>query len=63
MIVHHPTCNPNYPEKVVGEGPAEIREIELDDGWLHRFCVDCGASENVQRHAWDDLKEELRDAT
>ena len=40
MIEHHPTCRADYPEKVDGELPQQIVEIEGV-----RQCVDCGAYE------------------
>ena len=40
MIKHHDTCTADYPEKVEGELPQQIVEIEGV-----KQCVDCGAYE------------------
>lgn len=38
-IVHHPTCNADYPEKPKGEAPRAL--VVMEDGLIN--CSDCGA--------------------
>ncbi|KKK87776.1 hypothetical protein LCGC14_2749880, partial [marine sediment metagenome] len=42
-ILHYPTCRADYPGKPDEEAAQDLRIIELDDGDIVFFCVDCGA--------------------
>lgn len=45
---HHPTCSPDYPEKLPNEAPQAITKIDLGDAGVAHVCVDCGATEIVK---------------
>lgn len=45
MIVHHPNCNANYPEKPRGEKSQPIITVSEGGGTVVRQCGDCGAVE------------------
>jgi hypothetical protein len=49
MIIHHPSCSPNYPEKPKGEPPQATVDIPISDISIARTCVDCGAFELVDK--------------
>jgi hypothetical protein len=60
MIIHHPNCSADYPEKVEGEPPQHITRQILDDGYWVDTCVDCGAIETnlppENDPYWDDVR-------
>lgn len=63
VIVHHPGCRADYPEKPEGEAPREIQEVDLEDGYKAWVCKDCGASTStlppLEDPYWDDVREEI----
>ncbi len=64
MIIHHPNCTADYPEKLKNERPRQVTRQTVDGYWIDT-CVDCGAFETnlppVDDPYWDEAKANLQE--
>lgn len=58
---HYANCTPNYPEKVPGELPQQLHDVDIGNGEVARTCVDCGATEVIKRNGNLNLFADMQD--
>lgn len=49
-VLHYVCCSADYPEKLPGEAPQALQEIDLSDGETILQCVDCGSTRRDSQH-------------